>query len=73
MLAHVASVGQGAMLRKEYSAFFKTPGLLEPNHQIVESHIKDTRWGSLTPLQRCSRCILQPELNGPVEFVFTSC
>ena len=26
---------------------------------------QDTRWGSLTPLQRCSRCILQPQPTGP--------
>ena len=25
----------------------------------------DTRWGSLTLLQGCSQCILQPETNGP--------
>ena len=25
-----------------------------------------TRWGSLTPLQRCSRCILQPQPTGPL-------
>ena len=24
---------------------------------------QDTRWGSLTPLQRCSQCILQPQLT----------
>ena len=26
---------------------------------------QDTRWGSLTPLQRCSRCIPQPQSTGP--------
>ena len=25
---------------------------------------QDTSWGSLTPLQRCSRCILQPQPTG---------
>ena len=28
---------------------------------------QDTRWGSLTLLQWCSQCILQPQTNGPVE------
>ena len=27
--------------------------------------MQDTRWGSLTPLQRSSWCILQPQLTGP--------
>ena len=27
--------------------------------EASSSYIRDTRWGSLTPLQRCSRCILQ--------------
>ena len=31
----------------------------------VKSHIYDTRWGSLTSLQRCSRRFLQP--NQPTE------
>ena len=39
----------------------KTPALLEPHYQIVSCHIEDTRWRSLTLLQRCSRCILQPQ------------
>ena len=29
-----------------------------------------TRWGCLTLLQRCSRCILQPQPNGPTLGVF---
>ena len=29
---------------------------------------QDTRWGSLTPLQRSSRCILQPQPNRPCYF-----
>ena len=34
--------------------------ITQPHYQIVSCHIQDThcRWG-LTPLQRCSRCILQ--------------
>ena len=50
---------------KGYSVFPKAPALLEHYHQIVKCHIKDTRWGwGLTPLQRCSRRILQPQLTG---------
>ena len=26
--------------------------------------MQDTRWGGLTPLQRCSQCILQPQPTG---------
>ena len=50
---------------KEYSTFSKAPTLMEPHHRIVYCHIKDTHWGSLTPLQRCSWCILQPLPIGP--------
>ena len=32
---------------------------------LVYCQIQDTRWGSLTPLQRCSRCILLPQPTGP--------
>ena len=36
---------------------------LEHHHQIVQCYIQDTHWRrSLIPLQRCSRCILQPLL-----------
>ena len=45
---------------KGYSAFPKVPASLEPHHQIVLCHIQVARWG-LTPLQKCSRCILQPQ------------
>ena len=48
------------MAIKRYSAFLKAPASLEPHHQIAKCHIQDTgREGSLTPLQRCSQCILQ--------------
>ena len=50
-----------AMVMKGYSAFPITPALLEPHHHIV---YQDTRWGSLTPLQKYNRCILQPQLTG---------
>ena len=32
---------------------------------LVDYAIKDTRWESPFPLQRCSRCILQPQSPGP--------
>ena len=61
MLPLRARVDLGAMAIKGYSAFPKAPVLLEPHHQIVYCHIYDNRWGGgLTPLQRSSRCILQP-------------
>ena len=45
----------------ECSAFLKAPTLLEPHHQIVQCHIQDICWGGgPTPMQRSSRCILQP-------------
>ena len=42
----------------------KAPVLLELYHQIVSRHIQDTRWGGLTPLQGCNRCVLQPQAIG---------
>ena len=66
MLPLRARVDLGAMAMKRYSAFPKAPALLEPHYQIVLCHIQDTRWASLTPLQRCSRCIQQPQPTGPI-------
>ena len=54
----------GVMATKGFSTFPKAPVLLEPHHQIVLCHIQYTRWESLTPLQRSSRCILQPQPMG---------
>ena len=51
------------MTIKGYSAFPKAPASLEPHHQNV-CHIQDPRWRGPTPLQRCSRCILQPQPTG---------
>ena len=42
----------------------QAPALLKHHHQIVWCHIQDTRWERLTPLQKCSRCILQPSRLG---------
>ena len=58
-------VGLSAMAINVYSAFPKAPVLLKPHHQIVLCHNQDTRWGSLTPLQRYSRSILEPHPSGP--------
>ena len=55
----------GEMAVKVHPEFPKAPSLLQPHHQIDKWHIQDTHWGSLTPLQRCSCCILQPQPNGP--------
>ena len=48
---------------KGYSAFHKA--LLETHHQMVLCLIQDARLGGgLIPLQRYSRCILQPQPTG---------
>ena len=52
--------------QKGYFAFPKVSALLEPHHQTFYCHIQDTRWESVTPLQRCRRCILQPRLTRPM-------
>ena len=64
MLPLQARADLRTMAMKGYSAFPKAPALLEPHHQIVLCHIQDTCWGGLSPLQRSSRCILQPQLTG---------
>ena len=51
----------------------KAPALLEPHHQIVLCHIQDTRCGSLTPLQRSSRYILQPQPTGQQKWEENNC
>ena len=48
-----------------YSTFSKAPALLEPHYQIVLGHVSDISRGSITPLQRCNQCILQPQPTGP--------
>ena len=53
----------GIIALKGCSAFLKAPLSLEPHHQIDLCHIQDTYWRSLTPLQRCSWCILQPPVH----------
>ena len=65
VLLFQARVGLGVITMKRYSTFPKAPALLEPHHQIVSCHIQNTCWWSLIPLQRCSRCILQPQLPEP--------
>ena len=69
MLPRRARMDLGAMAMKGYSVFPKAPALLEPHHQIAYCHIQDTRCGEgLTPLQRNSRCILQPQPTGQWNF-----
>ena len=46
-----------AIAMKGYSTFHKAPRL-DIRRQIVLCHTQDICWGILTPLQRCSRCIL---------------
>ncbi len=48
----------------------KASALLEPHHQIVLCHIRTLVRGGLTPLQRCSRCILQPQLTGQYIYLY---
>ena len=64
MLPLRARVDLGAMAIKGYSAFPKAPALLEPHHQIFSVIIRTLMGGDLTPLQRSSRCILQPQPTG---------
>ena len=54
------------MAMKEYPAFPRVPVLQDSQHQIVSCHILDTRWWSVTHLQRCSQCILQLQSTGPL-------
>ena len=49
------------MAMKGYSSFPKAPALLKPHDQIILCHIQDTRREGLSPLQKSSRCILQPQ------------
>ena len=55
MLPLRARLNLGAMAMKGYSAFPKAPPLLDLHYHI-----------SFTPLLRCSWCILQPQLTGPI-------
>ena len=64
MVPSWARVDLRVMAMKRYSSFPKAPALLEPHHQIVLCHIKDTQRRSLTPLQGYSQCILQPQPTG---------
>ena len=61
MLPHGAKMDQGAKAMKRYTALPKTPALLEPNNQIICVIFRRSIGRALSLLQRCSRCILQPE------------
>ena len=83
MLPLRVRVDLGAMAMKGYSPFSNTPALLEPHHQIVYCHNR-TFIGEVLPsaeihvgeglahLQRCRRCILQPQPTGPLAY-FWAC
>ena len=62
MLQLLARVDLGVMKMKVYSVFPKAPALLEPHHQIVS--YQGHSLGVFTPLQICSRFILQPKPTG---------
>ena len=54
----------GSIAMKGYSAFPHVRILLEPYYLIVKYQIQKTLWGRLSPQQRYSRCILQPQTTG---------
>ena len=64
MLPLWARVDLGAMAIKGYSAFPKASELLEPHHQIYLVSYPGHSLEGLTPLQRSSQCILQPQPTG---------
>ena len=53
------------MAMKRYFVFHKPLALLKSDHQIAYCHIQVIHWESLTHVQRCSRCIMQPKPIGP--------
>ena len=65
MLLHQIRLDLGAMAIKKYSAFTKTPALLEPHHLIVSCLNPGHTFGwGFTPLQKYSQCILQYQPTG---------
>ena len=64
MLPLRSRVDLGAMAMKACSTFPKAPASLEPHHQIFSVIYRTlVGGGGLTPRQRCSWCILQPQLT----------
>ena len=63
MLPRQARVDLGAMVIKGYSTFSKLQHYWNLTIRLF-CYNQDTRWGRLTSLQGCSRCILQPEPTG---------
>ena len=75
------SLGSLPLCREAVGVFYSPSLLGHQGHSLGESYPsaekqsvystapaywhQDTRWGSLTPLQRSDRCILQPQLIGP--------
>ena len=63
-LSGATTLGQsGPGSNGKYSAFPIAPRL-ELHHHIIWCHIQDTLWWFLNLLQRCSQCILLPQLTG---------
>ena len=57
------TVDLGAIAMKRYTTFPQITALLEPRYQIFVSYLGHSL-GCLIPLQRCIRCILQPQPTG---------
>ena len=55
------SLGESHPTGEMQSVYSKSPANWA---EIVYCPIQDTHWGSFTSMQRCSRCILQPQLTG---------
>ena len=72
MLPLRAKVDLWAMTMKGYSAFPKAPALLEHHHQILLVSYLGHSLVGLTPLQRSSRCILQPKPTGQEDLPFNA-
>ena len=60
------------MAIKGYPAFPEAPVLLESHHQIVECHIARHSF-FFTPLQRSSKCILQPQRTEQISQEWGGC
>ena len=64
VLPFLARMDLGAIVMKRYYTFLKGSPLLEPHYQIFCVKSRTLVGRSFTPLQRCSRCILQPQATG---------
>ena len=57
---------------KRYSAFPPSSSITGASPSDCLVSYQDTRWGSHTPLQRCSQCILLPQLTVQYNRIFSS-